>query len=607
MLRCTARSMNRVAFTLVSMAFAVPAQAVVIYADSSAPLGGDGQSWTTAFRRLQDAMAYAAIPQHGVTLVRVGDGSHAPDLSETSVVALDDPSASFQMRSGLRIEGGYDGYGSEQPDVRDTLKHRSFLSGGGTVRAYHVVTAIGTDASAVLDGFTIRNGRADGTRSGQSNGGGIYIVDGAPTIVNCLISDNEAAHDGGGVYSEAAAPTFINCLLDENQALRGGGMNIEASSATTRLINCTITNNSSIVGTAVRTFGRATELISGIVWGNSGGPTIEGPHAVTYSLVQGGWPGVGNINEDPLLTWSDVIDFYVLAPNSPCIDKGNSDAVPKSVTGDLINRPRFSDEPDVTDCPVPGTDCGGSPVVDMGAFESLPSALKSFNGDSTLEGGWDAFDQVQPHGRMTQLLTGLPDLTSFTEFTTSLGPIDLGFGLGKFSVSGGTFPAWSHDGPVGDEVYMGEVELTMPPGIGAFDLYLSPLTTAAGIYEITATPSAGNDVWVVKTITGPLDPEGGPSHVGFYVDQPGVTIKKVTIDAATASPPGTGLAVAELRYAAAVPEPDLDGDRTIDGFDLAILLGAWGSCPVWTPCQADLNFDGVVNGFDLAILLGAWG
>ncbi len=47
---------------------------------------------------------------------------------------------------------------------------------------------------------------------------------------------------------------------------------------------------------------------------------------------------------------------------------------------------------------------------------------------------------------------------------------------------------------------------------------------------------------------------------------------------------------------------DLDGDGTVGGADLGILLGQWG-----TDGSADLNADGVVNGADLGIILGAWG
>lgn len=48
---------------------------------------------------------------------------------------------------------------------------------------------------------------------------------------------------------------------------------------------------------------------------------------------------------------------------------------------------------------------------------------------------------------------------------------------------------------------------------------------------------------------------------------------------------------------------DLNGDGVVNGADLGLLLGAWGTSD---PC-ADLNNDGLVNGADLGILLGAWG
>lgn len=52
---------------------------------------------------------------------------------------------------------------------------------------------------------------------------------------------------------------------------------------------------------------------------------------------------------------------------------------------------------------------------------------------------------------------------------------------------------------------------------------------------------------------------------------------------------------------------DLNNDGTVDGADLALLLGAWGTCPDIGLCPADLNESGNVDGTDLAVLLGNWG
>lgn len=55
------------------------------------------------------------------------------------------------------------------------------------------------------------------------------------------------------------------------------------------------------------------------------------------------------------------------------------------------------------------------------------------------------------------------------------------------------------------------------------------------------------------------------------------------------------------------PTGDLDCDGTVDGSDLAMLLGSWGACQTNMSCNADFTLDGVVDGADLAVVLGGWG
>lgn len=62
------------------------------------------------------------------------------------------------------------------------------------------------------------------------------------------------------------------------------------------------------------------------------------------------------------------------------------------------------------------------------------------------------------------------------------------------------------------------------------------------------------------------------------------------IDAIVAVRPGAGPA-------------DLNGDGTVNGDDLGIMLGAWGPC---SGCAADLDQSGNVDGDDLGSLLGSW-
>jgi len=73
---------------------------------------------------------------------------------------------------------------------------------------------------------------------------------------------------------------------------------------------------------------------------------------------------------------------------------------------------------------------------------------------------------------------------------------------------------------------------------------------------------------------------------------------------------GSGAASGTLTITGPTPPPvcpgDLNNDGQVNGADLGLLLGNWGTCSA-TPCLGDLNLDGVVNGADLGLLLGQWG
>ncbi|MHC5115282.1 MAG: hypothetical protein ACYTGP_12740, partial [Planctomycetota bacterium] len=54
----------------------------VLRVDDDAPPGGDGQSWATAYRFLQDALAEAGAKGSDVTAIRVAQGLYLPDRDE---------------------------------------------------------------------------------------------------------------------------------------------------------------------------------------------------------------------------------------------------------------------------------------------------------------------------------------------------------------------------------------------------------------------------------------------------------------------------------------------------------------------------------------------
>jgi len=103
-----------------------------------------------------------------------------------------------------------------------------------------------------------------------------------------------------------------------------------------------------------------------IFWGDGNAFAGPGTSAVTYSNVQGGYDGEGNIDADPLFV-APGIDDYRLSSGSPCIDAADNTAVPKGIDTDLDGNPRFVDDPATKD-----TGFGEPPIVDMGAYEFQP-------------------------------------------------------------------------------------------------------------------------------------------------------------------------------------------------------------------------------------------
>ena len=258
--------------TLLAAIWTTGAGGSVLYVDDDAPAGGDGLSWETAFRFLQDGLVAAGESEGEVSEIRVGQGTYQPDQDEGSPEGSGDREAALQLINGVMVLGGYAGLGAPDPDERDIALYETILTGDIGIagesgdNSYHVVTGSLTEASAVLDGVTITAGRADGEET-WSRGGGMYNETGSPTVINCLFSGNAAAcgggmcndgsnpwvsgcefvgnsaeHEGGGMYNETGSPLVINCVFSGNTGASGGGMCNDGSSPT--VSGCEFVENS---------------------------------------------------------------------------------------------------------------------------------------------------------------------------------------------------------------------------------------------------------------------------------------------------------------------------------------------------------------------------
>lgn len=183
----------------------------------------------------------------------------------------------------------------------------------------------------------IRNNFATNTVGvSGAGGGGIRIGDGNPVICSNAILYNQGRYGAGIVLN------YTGCILTNNIiASNTGGQNyyggsgiwISSNLGTTpkRIENNTIVNNTSSLAAASGTGGisvwSAANVVirNNIIYGNTPSTQIKNISStpqVTYSDVQGGYTGTGNINAAPLL---DPVS-YVLMTGSPCIDAGDTAA-----------------------------------------------------------------------------------------------------------------------------------------------------------------------------------------------------------------------------------------------------------------------------------------
>ncbi len=223
------------------------------------------------------------------------------------------------------------------------------------------------DSTTVLQGFAITGG--SGTKWNDEHfagiyreGGGILVQYSSPIIQNNIIYNNIVTNisgvsstGGGGVRIGDSYVRFYNNVVMNNTGRYGAGIvlnytggeyynnvitanygSFEFGAGSGMWLNnvfsrpCTITNNtisgnSSTAGTCGVYGGSFAKLRNNIIWGNTSPSNIQASSSmnITYSDIQGVYPGSGNININPLFADSN----YVLQISSPCIDKGDSSLI----------------------------------------------------------------------------------------------------------------------------------------------------------------------------------------------------------------------------------------------------------------------------------------
>jgi hypothetical protein len=563
------------------------------------PHGGSGCDDTGC-----EALVCAAVPVCCALDWDAACAAAAVDLC--GGLCADTRTATYQLVDGVALRGGYAGSGEPDPDARDTALYETVLSGdlagndgpgdfeNNEENSYNVVTASGTSSSAVLDGFTITAGNADGSDSDPLNwrrGAGIWNLTGNPSITDCVITANSAGV-GGGMYNRINSnPEIVDCLFSGNSATYGGGM-YNWQNCHPLVTNCTFLGNVTDEG------GGMTNV------GNSN-PTVED---CTFSGNVGRYGGgMENLNaSSPAVTG--------------CLFLDNLGDLGDGWGGGMVNYQDSS--PVVTGCTFSGNvarDGGGM----QSANNSNPMVVNCvfLANEAVWGGGIENFDNANPvyvgclivgntasgggGGVVTSddCVAELVNCTILDNTTTGIGGgvwvTDAYGGHSENTVSNsivrGNVPQQVlADGGATMTVSYGNIQggYAGTGNIDADPLFVDPDN---GDYRLSAgSPAidAASSPAVPVGITADLD--AAPRFVG----------DPCRADTGVGDPP-VDIGAYEFQDRSC----DLDGGGTVGITDFLALLAAWGPCPdpCAPSCPADFDGNCVVGVTDFLILLANWG
>jgi len=246
----------------------------------------------------------------------------------------------------VTLEGGYETFGWSRSLERETT-----IDGN---KSGPVVTVKSTlSDTTVVDGFTITNGEA-----------GIATRLSLLSIQNCRIIHNDNPADGGGLGIDHSRVAIANTLIASNTARSDGAIRVTSRASISgpnsyvTINSSTIANNNGIAGrNGIFCSNSRCIVVNSIVWGHQGQDFSGLGYSATYSDIEMGLLGEGNISADP--RFADAASGeYELRSGSPCVDAGSNKSAPEA---DLHGDRR----------PLDG-DGDGTAVTDMGAYERRP-------------------------------------------------------------------------------------------------------------------------------------------------------------------------------------------------------------------------------------------
>jgi predicted outer membrane repeat protein len=242
----------------------IAARAAGIYYVKPGGSGTGTGSWANAMGATQLQAAINAASAAGGGQVWVAAGTYLPGAYPAGATStLSNRDYAFTLANGVAVYGGFAGT-ETLLSQRNYSTNVTILSGdintAGTYTddCYHILVSTGNNNTAILDGFTIEFGYANGgtstiTYSGvqmdRNHGGAIFLQSSQPQLSNCQFVNNKAS-SGGAIYNNntASPPLFSNCGFSSNAALTttatdGGGAIYNANNTFVSLASCTFLSN----------------------------------------------------------------------------------------------------------------------------------------------------------------------------------------------------------------------------------------------------------------------------------------------------------------------------------------------------------------------------
>jgi len=220
-----------------------------LYVNGAAAPGGNGESWATAINDLQIGIGKAAAARGAITEVWVAAGTYRPDQGSN------DRFRTFKPVQGVSIYGGFAGT-ETLLSQRNITTNVCTLTGeigtaGSTDNSLHVIDVTDLDATAVLDGFTISGGNANGPFPHDA-GGAMRSYCNSASIRNCTFTGNSATFTAGACLNYSAGnTTFTDCTFSGNTVTGDSAGAVRNDDSSPVFVGCTFSSNSAPHGGAV--------------------------------------------------------------------------------------------------------------------------------------------------------------------------------------------------------------------------------------------------------------------------------------------------------------------------------------------------------------------